>query len=217
MDALELPGRIEGVKRKHYHGSMPKRTSNKPVKSLKRTDPAPWLRKALAQRTKGDLIDVLVEIAREDRALLRRLAAHFELQTPLTELTAETRQAIADATAFDERDINRNFSYDSEAYCQVQRNLHRLIELGQLRPAMELSLELMKEGSHQVEMSDEGLMTDDIEPCLRVVLEALRKCDLPSDEVIAWCAEMLKRDRVGFICEHELRELRQHFKTSPPA
>jgi uncharacterized Zn finger protein len=193
---------------------MPKRTSKKAIKSPKRTDPGPWLRKALAHRTKGELIDILVETARDDRAILRRLAAHFELQTPPKELLVMTRQAIADATAFDERDINRNFSYDSEAYCQVQRNLHRLIELGQLRPAMELSLELMKEGSYQVEMSDEGLMTDDIEPCLRVVLKALRNCDLPAAEVIAWCTEMIKRDRVGFICDQELRELRQQFEAS---
>lgn len=45
-----------------------------------------------------------------------------------------------------------------------------MIEQGELRLAMELSLELMKQGSNQVEMSDEGLMTDDIEACLRVVL-----------------------------------------------
>jgi uncharacterized Zn finger protein len=193
---------------------MPKRTSKKAIKFPKRTDPGSWLRKALAQRTKGELIDVLVELARDDRAVLRRLAAHFELQTPSKELLAMTRQAIADATAFDERDINRNFSYDGEAYCQVQRNLHRLIELGLLQPAMELSLELMDKASHQVEMSDEGLMTDDIGACLRVVLNALRNCDLPAAEVIAWCTEMIKRDRVGFICDQELRELRQQFEAS---
>ena len=59
-------------------------------------------------------------------------------------------------------------------------------------------------------------MTDDIADCLRVVLKALRQCDLPRDEVIAWNAEMLQRDRVGFICEQDLRELRQHFEASPP-
>lgn len=193
---------------------MPKRTSKKAIKSPRRTDPASWLRKALAQRTKDELIDSLVKIARDDRAVLRRLTAHFELQTPLKELLAATRQAIIDATSFDERDINRNFSYDDEAYEQVQRNLRRLIELGQLQPAMELSLELMDQGSYQVEMSDEGLMTDDIEPCFRVVLKALRKCDLPAVEVIAWCADMLGRDRVGFLCDQELRTLRQQFETS---
>ena len=65
---------------------------------------------------------------------------------------------VADATDFDERDINRNFDYDYEAYAEVKRNLSRLIDLGELRLALELSLELMKQGSYQVEMSDEGLM-----------------------------------------------------------
>jgi len=196
---------------------MSERIPKKPIKSLKRTDPTPWLRKALAQYTKDDLIDALVEIARDDRAVLRRITAHLKLQTPLAELMAETRQAIADATAFDERDINRNFSYDDEAYDQVQWNLHRLTALGQLRPAMKLSLELMQQGSYQVEVSDEGLMTDDIEACLRPVLKAIRTCDLPATELTTWCADMLKRDRVGFICEQELRELRQRFGASPSA
>lgn len=165
---------------------MSERMPKKPIKSLKRTDPTPWLCKALAQHTKGDLIDALVEIARDDRAVLRRLAAHFDLHAPLTDLLAETRQAIADATAFDERDINRNFSYDAEAYSHVERNLQRLIELEQLRPAMTLSLELMDQGSRQVEASDEGLMTDDIAACLQPVLKAIRTCDLPATELTTW-------------------------------
>ena len=58
------------------------------------------------------------------------------------------------------------------------------------------------------------LMTDDIEACFRAVLEALQKCDLPTAEVIAWCAEMLQSDRVGFLCDQELRALRQQFEAS---
>ena len=194
---------------------MSKRSSKKAVKPPKTADPAERLRKALARRTKDELIDILVEFARADRALLSRLGARFELQTPPKELIVATRQAIADATAFDEREINYNFSYDYEAYDEVQQNLRRLTELGQLRPAMELSLELMAKGSYQVESSDEGLMTDDIEACFNPVLKALRKCDLPSAEVIAWCTEMLKADRVGFLCDQELRALRQQFEVSP--
>jgi hypothetical protein len=193
---------------------MSKRSSKKAVKSPKTADPAQRLRKALARRTKGELIEVLVEFAIADRAVLRRLGARFELQTPAKELIVATRQAIADATAFDEREINYNFSYDHEAYDEVQQNLRRLIELGQLRPAMELSLELMDQGSYQVESSDEGLMTDDIEACFSAVLAALQKCDLPTAEVIAWCAQMFKHDRVGFICDQELRALRQRREVS---
>ena len=130
------------------------------------------------------------------------------------ELVTATRRAIADATDFDERDINDDFDYDDEAYREVQRNLGRLIASGQLRPAMQLALDLMKQGSYQVEMSDEGLMTGDLEACLNVVLKGLKKCDLPADEVIAWCAAMLANDRVDFIAREPLQSLRDHLQAA---
>jgi len=95
----------------------------------------------------------------------------------------------------------------------VKRNLSRLIISGQLRQAMPLALELMKRGSYQVEMSDEGMMTEEIEDGLKVVLEALRKSDLPAAEVIAWCSAMLESDRIGFIVREPLQSLRTHFQT----
>jgi hypothetical protein len=179
-----------------------------PKKVVKTADVSQRLRKALSKRSKDDLIAVLEELAKEDRNILRRLEAHFELEAPPTELVAATRRAIADATDFDERDANYNFDYDHAAYDEVKRNLVRLVTLKQLRPAMELALELMSAGSRQVEMSDEGLMTEEIEECLLVVVKALAKCDLPSDEKLAWCAAMTKRDRVGFICDDEIQTLR---------
>jgi len=157
-----------------------------------------------------------VDFATADRGILRRLDARFELQAPPDELVATTRQAIADATYFDQRDINRNFRYDHAAYSAVKRNLGRLIELGHLRLAMDLSLELMKKGSYQVEMSDEGLMTDDIQECLHVVIQALKNCDLPPPEIVAWCDVVAKRDRIGFIADRERRALRQQFEGSRP-
>ena len=140
--------------------------------------PTAELRQALTRRKKAELVDVLMELAEADRGVLRQLTARFDVATAPDELVAATRQAIADATAFDKRDINRNFAYDYEAYGEVKRNLGRLIGSGQLRLAMPLALELMKRGSYQVEMSDEGLMTEDIEDCLSVVLEALSEVRL---------------------------------------
>ena len=115
--------------------------------------------------------------------------------------------AIANATDFDQWEINYNFDYDHEAYEVVKRNLGRLIESGHLVAAMELSLELMKRGSYQVAMSDEGMMTDDIEECLQVVIKAVTKSDLPAADVTSWCAEMTRQDGVGFICDGELAAL----------
>jgi hypothetical protein len=146
---------------------------------------------------------------------MRRLESPFSVEASPGELVAATGVAISDATDFDERDINRNFSYDYAAYSAVKRNFARLIDLGHLRSAMDLSLELMSQGSYQVEMSDEGLMAEDIKECLQVVIKALKKCDLPVNEVVTWCEGMIKRDRVGFICDTELRALRDRFKKSP--
>jgi uncharacterized Zn finger protein len=193
---------------------MAKRSSKKAAKAPKRTVSPSRLRKALAKRTKAELVDVIVEIARGDRGIMRRLESRFGVEAPPGELVAATRQAIADATDFDEREINYNFDYDYEAYGVVERNFARLIKLGHLRAVMELSLELMKQGSYQVEMSDEGMMTEDIEECLEVVIKALARCDLPARDVIAWCREMAKRDRVGFICDTELCALQDRFKAS---
>lgn len=63
-------------------------------------------------------------------------------------------------------------------------------------------------------MSDEGLMTEDVEEGVNVVIEALRKSDLPAAEVIAWCSAMLESDRVGFIAREPLQSLRNHFQTT---
>ena len=58
--------------------------------------------------------------------------------------------------------------------------MKRLVQLGELDAAMKLSLELMKQGSYQVEMSDEGLMSDDIEARWRPVVRGLQKSDIPA-------------------------------------
>ena len=195
---------------------MPKRQPRpgRAVPPGKPPGPTAGLRQALAGRKKAELVDVLVELAEADRGILRQLTARFDVASAPDELVAATRQAIADATGFDKRDINRNFAYDDRAYGEVKRNLGRLIGAGQLRLAMPLALELMKRGSYQVEMSDEGMMTDEIEDGLNVVIEALGECDLPAAEVIAWCSAMLENDRIGFIAREPLQSLRNRFQAA---
>ena len=194
---------------------MAKRPLKKPAPARKRAQSTAALRQALGRRSKVELVTVLLELAQADRKILRQLSARFGAAAAPDELEAATRQAIADATAFDERDINRNFDYDDEAYQEVKRNLGRLITSGHLPQAMQLALELMKQGSYQVEMSDEGMMADDIKACLNEVLKALPKCELPAADVIAWCSAMLDNDRVGFIAREPLQSLRKQFQAIP--
>jgi uncharacterized Zn finger protein len=196
--------------------SRPKRTAKRPASIPEQPGPLADLRRALTKRKKSELVDALIEYAAADRGVLRQLRARFDVAATSEELVSQTRQAIRDATAFDKRDINRNFAYDYGAYAEVKRNLGRLIASGQLPDAMELALDLMKRGSYQVEMSDEGLMTEDIEDCLSVVIESLSQTDLAANEVIAWCTAMRASDRMGFVAEKALEALRRQVQMSAP-
>jgi hypothetical protein len=172
------------------------------------------LRSALTKRTKTELIDFVVQLAADDQRIVRQIEAHFQLEFSPPELAVLTRQAIAAATYYDKRDNNRNFLYDHEAYDTVKRNLSRLIQHGQMPLAMELSLELMDQGSEQVAMSDEGLMTEEIQACLQVVIQAVATRTLPADRLLHWCHQMREKDQVGFICDRELHVLCEHLKAS---
>ena len=105
-------------------------TPKKPAPARKQPGLATELRRGLTKRKKSELVDVLIELAQADRGVLRQLTSRFDVATAPDELVAATRQAIADATAFDQRDINRNFDYDYKAYGEVKRNLGRLIASG---------------------------------------------------------------------------------------
>jgi hypothetical protein len=146
------------------------------------------------------------------RATQRELESRFGVEGPDQELVAQTRQAIADATDFDERDINHNFDYDYGAYQTVERNFRRMVKAGQLEQAMELAMELMRRGSYQVEMSDEGMMTEDVEGCLRVVLRGVQESELPPARVAAWCDALRKSDRAGCILTKEINALRSRLE-----
>jgi hypothetical protein len=188
---------------------MPKRKI--PKKKLKRVPKAKQFKidwpKVLSSQNKATLIDTLAELIEDDSRLARRLALRFQVEAPPEALFQETRLAIAEATDYDERQINYNFDYDYAAYETVEKNLKKLVKAGDLESAMDLALELMKSGSEQVEMSDEGLMTDDIEDCLHVVITAVKSSTLPAEAKRAWAEKMRHADRVGCICDQELNAL----------
>lgn len=169
------------------------------------------LKKVLARQKKAELIEIIIKLTRLNPDIQRALESQFCVDVPLKELVAQTRLAIANATDFDGRDVNYNFDYDDRAYSEIADNFARLIKLGHLHEVMDLSLELMQQGSYQVESSDEGLMTGNIEACLEIVFNTLKKADLPANEIVAWCKTIGNKDRVGFICETELKALCEQF------
>ena len=188
---------------------MVKRTARKGTKKPRKRGTAnrfPLIEMAIGKRTKAELIEIVMKMAKSHAAVARELEDQLDIEKPVDLLVADVSSAIDRATDFDEREVNYNFDVDWQAYADARKGLRKLVDLGYLDDAKLLALKLMRDGSYQVECSDEGLMTDDIEDCLRPVIRAVQTSGgADADE---WAKEMQKADRVGFICEHELAELR---------
>ncbi len=178
----------------------------KKTRKLAKSDRFPPIEKELRKRTKAELIAMILAIAREHAVVARELDSRLTIEMPEDQLVASVSSAIERATDFDERMMNHNFDVDWQAYADVQKGLSRLVERGHLADAKSLAIKLMKEGSYQVECSDEGLMTDEISQCLKPVIRAVKAAG--GDEAVKWAKDMRTADRVGFICDKELAELR---------
>jgi len=183
-----------------------KRARKKKPRKLGKTDRFPLIEKALRKRTKEDLIKMIVMIAKNHSVVVRELEARLDMEKPVDLLVADVSSAIDRAVDFDERLTNWNLDVDWQAYADVQKGLTLLVKLGHLDDAMSLALKLMKDGSYQVECSDEGLMTDEIEACLKPVARAAKAAG--GVRAAKWASDMQAADRVGFICDRELSKLR---------
>jgi hypothetical protein len=160
------------------------------------------LRASLKKTKKADLVEMTLRLAHESKASEWMLEEEVGLDKPVALLVHDLAVAIDIATKVDETRLNYNFDYDHRAYEAVRRGLLQLIQKNAIDEAKNVALKLMDQGSYQVECSDEGLMHEEIENCLRPVIAAAR-----SSGGREWALQMLRRDRMGFLCQQELSEL----------
>ena len=177
----------------------------KPRRGRTQADRFPLIEKALKKLTKADLVDLAIKLSKEHSALPRALESELDVQKPVQLLVSDIEVAIGLATDVDDMRANYNFDYDCQAYDEVKQGFEQLIAMGHLESVKALAVRLMKDGSYQVERSDEGLMTDDIQACLKPVIRAVKA----EGGTLArkWAFEMLLADRGGFICERALKGL----------
>lgn len=188
---------------------MPKKALKKVPKGKDAVPSLDYLAAALKKQSKETLVKMLMEIASTDRVMQRELEVELDVHAPDNQIIPQTREAIADATYFDEDDYNTNFDYDSRAYELVEKNFRKLVQMKAWADVMNLSLELLRDGSAQAEASDEADMASDIEDCLKPVIEALANTNLPRKVIVDWCDQMKLADKIGCICVQELVSLRQ--------
>ena len=188
---------------------MPKKALKQVPKGKDAVPSLDYLAAALKKQSKESLVKMLMEIASTDRVMQRELEVELDVHAPDNQIIPQTREAIADATYFDEDDYNTNFDYDSRAYELVEKNFRKLVQMKAWADVMNLSLELLRDGSAQAEASDEADMASDIEDCLKPVIKALANTNLPRKVIVDWCDQMKLADKIGCICVQELVSLRQ--------
>jgi hypothetical protein len=113
---------------------------------------------------------------------------------PLAGLIGDIRSALRKATYVPKEQINHNFSVDYDAYEQVRRGLKKLVEREHLREAMAIAIEVMKLGSHQVELSDEGLMADEVVETVKLVVKEVEASQVDPDEKAKWLESLAEAD-----------------------
>jgi hypothetical protein len=160
--------------------------------------------KALRSHRKDALIQILTKLCDSNIHARWITEAGLGLQKPIDLLLHDLREAIRIATSFDDNKVNRNFSYDWEAYAEVKRLLEMLISCGAISDAMEIAVHFMEQASRQIENSKEGMMVEEVESCLTPILLALENHD--ETQRTAWAIRMQLADRVGFVCHTKLQE-----------
>lgn len=159
----------------------------------------------LRKLRKDDLIELLMGLDTYDPAVRWSIEAEIGLQKPVDLVAHDLRHAIEIATKVDERRANDNFGYSWQAYEEVARGFKLLVRQNELESTKQIAIEFMAKASYQVACSDEGLMAEEIEDCLKPVIEAVANAG--GEQAKQWATAMIAADEVGVICDAELTKI----------
>src|SRR5258708_3941653 len=91
------------------------------------------LSRELKRLDKNALISCLNEMADSIPEAWRFLEGRLDLSpNTVGDLVARAKSAIANATDFDDRQVNHNFDYDWAAYEQVEKYFRQIVKLDRL-------------------------------------------------------------------------------------
>lgn len=162
------------------------------------------IERTLQTRRKDSLIRILSKLCQENIYARWITEAELGVKKPVDLVLHDLQEAIQLATHVDEKQMNRNFSLDWEAYAEVKRLMEMLVSLSAITEAMEIAVHFMEKASRQIEYSDEGMMLEQVEASLKPILEALENHD--ETQRSAWACRMQTADQVGFVCHEKLEK-----------
>ena len=160
---------------------------------------------ALRKLKKDELIELLMRLDTFDPAVRWSIEAEVRLKKPPELIALDLRQAIEIATRVDKKKRKTNYFYSWQAFEEIERGFITLVGIGELGLAKKIAIEFMNQASYQVECSDEGQMVEEIENCLKPVIQAVADDQLPVHR--DWAMAMSQADSTGFLCSSALEKI----------
>lgn len=163
------------------------------------------IRKLLEGRSPEALVALLVDLARIYPGIEQYLRETEQLRTGQVDpLVRALRKEIIRLT--EEPAWRNHWSHEGSVpdYSHVQRQFQALLDSGHFDSLLELGETLWREGTHQVEHSDDGGETAEaLSECLEIALKALPKTSLPPQQQLLWVIERRLDDEFDLLVSGE--------------
>ncbi len=159
------------------------------------------VRKLLSGKSREELLDLMVTLAKDYPEIERRLLEAEQLRSgqidPLVRSLRKEIKKLTDEQAWYSHWNNEGSVPD---YSHVQQQFKALLDKGHVDELLELGDELWRLGTGQVEQSDdEGLTMGALSECLEIVLQAVPKSSLPRSGQLLWVIERLLADEFSLL------------------
>ena len=158
----------------------------------------PALYQALAQRSHGELLEILADLVDEFPEVQRHLA-HAQLRD------TGTREDLLKAISAELKQLpgipNRDgYVDDGMNLDPLLKYLRKLLEMGHADDLVDLAPGFLRSASHRTEMEEDGESFVDLADCMNLVFEAIGACSLPPSVRMTLALNLELDDRVD-LCE----------------
>ncbi|MDD2469228.1 MAG: SWIM zinc finger family protein, partial [Desulfobulbus sp.] len=159
------------------------------------------VRKLLGDKSREELLDLLVALAKEYPEIERRVQEAEQLRSGQIEpLVRSLRKEIKKLTAEPAWYSHWNNEGSVPDYSHVQRQLEALLDKGHADRLLELGDELWRLGTDQVEQSDdEGQTMGALSECMEIVLQAVAQSSWPRSQQLLWVIDHLLEDEFSLL------------------
>ena len=159
------------------------------------------VRKLLADKSRDELCDLLVALAREYPGVARRLLEAEQMRSgriePLVRSLRKEIRQLTNEPAWHNHWRNEGSIPD---YSHVRRQFQDLLDTGHADELLELGDELWRLGIDQVEQSDdEGETMGALSECLEIVLRAVPQSSLARSEQLLWVIDRMLGDEFSLL------------------